>query len=321
MKHRWVLTKPKEPLRLVPVAERPLAPGEVRLRLEACGLGLLDWNVAMLDALPLTPLPLGAEAVGRVIEAGPGVTLATGQRVGVTPLASTCGRCVDCQGGFPAQCEAARWHGLHVEGALAREGCFAAQHLVPLPDELEPTRLAAVLGSGWTALAAVEALGPGPQRVGVLGLGGMGHQVALHARAAGHDVRWDEVEPARRAWAAACALQPWGDSEVDACVVATPSQQGLQRALRRVGRGGLVVLAAHAHATRIDVSLGEVVARRLRLEGVFLGRRATLERAVGAVLGGEIVPAVHAVPFDAAGDALYALRDLGFPGRLVVDLR
>src|SRR5437870_3708525 len=98
-----LLVQPKEPLQLV---ERELprpGPGEVTVTLEACGLGLTDWHVAMLDALPRAPLVLGCEAVGRVER--------TGKRVGITPLATSCGTCEQCRVGTPHRCAAAAWHG------------------------------------------------------------------------------------------------------------------------------------------------------------------------------------------------------------------
>lgn len=321
MTRRWVLSAAKEPLIQVTAADGTLAAGSVRVAVEACALGLLDWNVAMLDALPLTPVALGTEAVGRVVEVGPGASLRVGQRVGVTPLASSCGRCDVCAAGHAARCELARWHGLHANGALTEVGVFDAQHLVPVPEDVDASLLAATLGGGWTALAAVDALGPAPLRVAVLGFGGVGHQVALHARAAGHEVCGEELEPARRAWAASEGFAAWGDRRVDACVVCTPSQQGLQRALKRVTAGGRLLLVGQAPTTRLDLPLAELVTRQLRLEGVFLGSRAVLDRALAAVATGRVRPRVHDVGFEGVDQSLYALRDLGFAGRMVVRVR
>ncbi len=320
MSQRWVLCAAKEPLVQADASLEPPARGHVQLALEACGLGLLDWNVAMLDVLPHVPLVLGAEAVGRVTATGADVPFQPGQRVGLTPLAFSCGRCEACSGGLSVRCEAAQWHGLTVDGGLTHAATFRAQHLVSVPDEVDAGVLAATLGSGWTALAAVDSLGAAPRRVGVLGLGGVGHQVALYARAAGHEVLAEDLEPARAAWATSAGLEAWEERRVDACVVCTPSQQGLRRALRRVRSGGQVLVLGQAPATRLDLPLGELVGRQLRLEGSFLGSESVLQRALAAVTAGRIVPVVHEVPFEAVGRELYALRDLGFVGRMVVRL-
>ena len=91
------LVRAKEPLQLI-TRDLPLpAAGEVTLQLEACAPGLSDWDVAMLDGLPRTPLILGDEGGGRVVAIGEGVGLAVGTRVAVTPLASTCSACPLCE--------------------------------------------------------------------------------------------------------------------------------------------------------------------------------------------------------------------------------
>jgi D-arabinose 1-dehydrogenase-like Zn-dependent alcohol dehydrogenase len=101
------------------------------VHIEAGALGQPDWGQAMLDGLPRAPRVPGLAAVGRVETAGEGVQLTRGQRVGLTPLASSCGRCSACLAESPSRCEAAALHGFHVDGALCTAGCFSAQHLVP----------------------------------------------------------------------------------------------------------------------------------------------------------------------------------------------
>src|SRR5258706_14117614 len=71
--------------------------GEALVRMEACGICHSDLFVAGLERLPLLPLTLGHEGIGRVESVGPGVTgIAVGDRVGVTFLAATCGECELC---------------------------------------------------------------------------------------------------------------------------------------------------------------------------------------------------------------------------------
>src|SRR4029453_6412046 len=75
-------------------------PGEALLRMEACGICHSDLFVAGLERLPLAPLTLGHEGVGRVEAVGPGVdNWAIGDRAGVTFLGITCGICEWCAAG------------------------------------------------------------------------------------------------------------------------------------------------------------------------------------------------------------------------------
>src|SRR4051794_18373795 len=217
------LTRPKEPLQLVERELGPPAVGEVTVRIEACGLGLNDWHVAMLDALPFTPLTLGCEAVGRIEQ--------TGTRVGITPLATSCESCAECRSGHPHRCAAATWHGFSRDGALCEVGNFSTQHLVPLPDDADAAELAVLMGSGQAALAAVKASGDAEQ-VGVFGLGGVGHLVLqlLGERAWGFD-----PDRERLALAAARAGPP---KPLDAAIVCVPSAQALQRAFNLLKPSG-----------------------------------------------------------------------------------
>src|SRR6266436_3237802 len=76
------------------------ADGEVLLRMEACGICHSDLFVCGLEKLPLAPLTLGHEGIGRVEAVGPGVSnVQAGDRVGITFLGVTCGTCEWCAAG------------------------------------------------------------------------------------------------------------------------------------------------------------------------------------------------------------------------------
>src|SRR5881296_3829502 len=95
-------------------------PGEALVRMEACGICHSDLFVAGLERLPLLPLTLGHEGVGRVEAVGPGVTgVGVGDRVGVNFLAATCGECELCTSGRERYCGRQLNSGYTVHGALA----------------------------------------------------------------------------------------------------------------------------------------------------------------------------------------------------------
>ena len=83
------LLKAREAVEVVETAHRSPLRGEVSLRIEACALGQLDWNLLTLDAPPRLPLVPGHEAVGVVEAVAPGGKLRVGERVLVTPLAAS----------------------------------------------------------------------------------------------------------------------------------------------------------------------------------------------------------------------------------------
>lgn len=329
-----VLERAKEALVVRDVTPRAPGPGEVRLRVEACALGQWDWNLVTLDAPPRLPLVPGVEAVGVVEARGPGVSLDLGARVVVTPLASSCGACEDCQRGEARWCAQARFVGVHFDGALADQVTLPAQHLAPVP-ALPAAAAACLGGSAWTAVGAVRATGLQPwARLGVFGVGGVGHLVVQAARARGLEVLVDDIDPERKALGLELATSIGGArrpgveppaeppdagaaSFLDGAVVCTPSVQAMQAAVRRVRPGGVVVVVGTSPTGRVDLSLAEVVARGVTVTGCALGSAKDLGDAMGLVNAGVLKPVTRAVPLDEAVARLWQLRDGGYVGRLV----
>ncbi|MBS1153287.1 MAG: Alcohol dehydrogenase GroES domain protein [Myxococcaceae bacterium] len=323
------LVAAKEPLKLISRTLPAPSAGEVTLKLEACALGLSDWDVAMLDGLPRLPVVLGAEAVGRVTACGPGVALAVGQRVALTPLASTCGACALCERGLEQYCAKIQVHGFGRDGALTTAGNFLAQHLLPIDDGLDAAALCAVLTSAWSALGGMQAAAIGNgQTIAVFGVGGVGAQVIQVARMRGARVIAVEPEADRRALAlqlgAERALAP-ADApslkhSVHAALVCTPSTQAIVQAQRALLPAGNLVLLGGGPATRFDLPLFDVVARGISIRGSFLGSRSELLEVLEWVRAGKLQAPFVRAPLADAPERLYGLRDLGFLGRLIFDL-
>src|SRR5262245_45019593 len=126
------------PLRLeeLPVPE-PQA-GEVLVEIAACGICRTDLHVVEGD-LPLrrTPTIPGHQVVGRVLQAGPGVTsVAVGDRVGVAWLHRADGRCRFCTSGRENLCPFAEFTGWTVPGGFATHIVAPAAFIYPLPPNL-----------------------------------------------------------------------------------------------------------------------------------------------------------------------------------------
>jgi propanol-preferring alcohol dehydrogenase len=323
------LVAAKEPLKLITRTLPPPVKGEVTLKLEACALGLSDWDVAMLDGLPRLPVVLGGEAVGRVTACGEEVALQCGQRVALTPLASTCGACLQCELGLEQYCARVVIHGFGRDGGLTTAGNFLAQHLLPIDDGLDAALVCAVLTSGWSALGGVQAAAIGNgQTVAVFGVGGVGAPVIQVARMRGARVIAVEPEEDRRALAlrlgAERALHPDEAASlkhsVHAALVCTPSTQAIVQAHRALLPAGNLVLLGGGPSTRFDLPLFDIVTRGISIRGTFLGSRSDLLEVLGWVRSGALVSPFVRAQLAEAPERLYSLRDLGFLGRLVFDL-
>ncbi len=296
------LKQPREAVEVVDLELPHPRPGEVRVRIEACALGQLDWNLLTLDAPPRLPLIAGHEAVG-VVEG-------SGKRVLLTPLAASCGACAECVAGNARRCAEVRWRGMHEDGLLATHVCVPERSLIAIDSAFSP-ELAVIGGTAWTAVGAVRGLGLSqPSRVAVIGIGGVGHLVAQVARAHGHEVFAHDVNPERVKNFAALK----GDG-FDAALVCTPSIQALQHAVR-ISRH--VFLCGTSPAGRVDLSLADVVWRGVTLQSGLLGTRAQLEEAIELISSFKVKPQVETLSLDEVPARLWELRDLGFSGRLVV---
>ncbi|GGK94108.1 alcohol dehydrogenase [Sphaerisporangium melleum] len=181
-------TAPLERVRL-PVPEP--AEGEVLVRVEVCAVCRTDLHLAEGDLAPRRPRTVpGHEVVGRVVARGPGAgRLATGTRVGVAWLHSTCGRCRYCLRGSENLCPNSRYTGWDVDGGYAEYVTAPEDFVYELPEDVPADRLAPLLCAGiigYRAFARAD-LPPGG-RLGIYGFGASAHLIAQVAIAQGASV-------------------------------------------------------------------------------------------------------------------------------------
>src|SRR5499427_6431481 len=176
------------------LVQRPLpepGPGQVRLRVEACGVCHSD-STTVDGSFPGISYPRvpGHEVVGRIDALGSGVQgWAVGQRVGVGFLAGSCGYCEFCRNGDLVNCRNQEYSGIHHDGGYAEVMLARASGLVSIPKDLLSIDAAPLLCAGLTTF---DALRNAPAKAGdlvaVLGIGGLGHLAVQYARHMGFEV-------------------------------------------------------------------------------------------------------------------------------------
>ena len=179
-----------EPGRLQAV-ERPLpepAAGQVRIRVEACGVCHTD-AATVSGAYPGLRLPRvpGHEVVGRIDALGTGVSKWTaGQRVGVGFFGGEDGVCEPCRRGDTVNCQNPVIPGVTVDGGYAEMMIAESRGLASIPDELTSVEAAPLLCAGITTYNALRNAGlRGGDLVAVQGIGGLGHLGIQFARRMG----------------------------------------------------------------------------------------------------------------------------------------
>ena len=145
-----VLAKPRERLVLRELPDRHAGPGEIRLRVAACGVCRTDLHVVDGE-LPNAKLPIipGHEIVGYIDELGGGVKdFALGDRVGVPWLGHACGACVYCRAGKENLCDTPLFTGYTRDGGYASAAIAEAGFAFHLADKDEDAHLAPLLCAG-----------------------------------------------------------------------------------------------------------------------------------------------------------------------------
>lgn len=252
----WVVNRPapadQGPLALV---ERPVpepGPGEVRIRVLACGVCRTDLHLAEGDLPPRHPQVVpGHEVVGLVDARGPNARrFETGERVGIAWLRHTCGACRFCRSGRENLCLAPRFTGWDADGGYAEYAVVPEAFAYRLPSGFDEEHLAPLLCAGiigYRALRRAE-MPPGG-RLGVYGFGASAHLAAQVARYEGATVHvMTRSRDARRQAlaldmdSAQSATDP-PPEPLDAALLFAPAGMLVPRALRALDRGGTLVIA------------------------------------------------------------------------------
>ncbi len=187
-----VIHAPKD-LRYEEVADQPLGPDDVRVKIEVggiCGSDLHYYRQGGFGAVRLRhPMVLGHEVAGVVVETGHDATsLRIGQRVVVNPSMS-CGVCAFCRKGLRNHCSDMRFYGSamrtpHVDGGFRETLVCKAEQAVPIPDALTLSEAAFAEPVAVCLHAAARAGSLLGKRLLVLGAGPIGTIMALVARGA-----------------------------------------------------------------------------------------------------------------------------------------
>lgn len=246
-----MLTDVGAPLRLCELADPLPGPGQLRIRVEACGVCRTDLHVVdgELPALALPIVP-GHEIVGRVEAVGSASAgFAVGERVGVPWLAHSCGTCRYCREERENLCDQPAFTGYTRPGGFATHTLAEAAFCFHLPPEADPVSLAPLLCAGLIGWRALAAAGEG-RALGLYGFGAAAHILTQVARAQGRQVLAFTRPGDEQAQAFAHSLGAWaGDSSappplpLDAAILFAPAGDLVPLALKAVRKGGRVVCA------------------------------------------------------------------------------
>ncbi|KAG9064244.1 hypothetical protein KI688_003432 [Linnemannia hyalina] len=174
------------PLKKFSYHPRPLGPKDVEIEVTHCGICGSDTSTISGGWGPLAgPCIAGHEIVGTVVKAGPHSLRKVGELVGVGGVVDSCGECKDCNSGFQQLCtkKSFVFNDIYHDGSNVRpQGGFAdrirvnSEFVYKIPSAISPAEAAPLLCAGITTYTPLKHFGAGPgKRVGVMGIGGLGH--------------------------------------------------------------------------------------------------------------------------------------------------
>lgn len=248
--HAMVLKQVGEPLAAEERPDPVPGPGEVVIKVTACGVCRTDLHVVDGE-LPQTQLPIvpGHEIVGRVAALGAGVShLRLGERVGVGWLGHACGTCPYCAGHEENLCDAPVFTGCTRDGGFATHTVADAAFTYSLGEGGDDTAIAPLLCAGLIGWRTLKMAGEG-RRIGLYGFGAAAHIIAQVARWQGREI-YAFTRPgdgAAQDFARSLGAVHAGPSDapspvpLDAALIFAPAGELVPQALRAVRKGGRVV--------------------------------------------------------------------------------
>ncbi|MBB2996355.1 putative zinc-type alcohol dehydrogenase-like protein [Paeniglutamicibacter cryotolerans] len=319
------IAEPGGPLVPLRVERRAAGPRDVLIDIEFCGLchsdvhaGRGEWGAR---TLPLVP---GHEIVGIVRTVGPEADdFRVGDRVGVGCLVDSCRDCEQCDAGLEQFCGASvgtygarnTRTGEYTQGGYASSIVVDCAYVLRIPDGLDPAAAAPLLCAGITTYSPMRHYGVAAgDRIGVLGLGGLGHTAVKIGAAMGADVTVFTSKESKRAAAlelGAARVVVTGDQEAMAeasdtlslliDTVAAPHDLGPFLATLR--RDGALIQLGLPSGPMPPVDVGRLISRRLRYGGSLIGGIAETQEMLDFCAEHGVVCDVEVVGADALNTA------------------
>lgn len=325
-----------EPLKLAEIERHEIRrPEEVLIRIEACGVCHSqlhsiegDWkDIGIPPTLPTVP---GHEVVGTVIQTGAAVTkFKVGDRAGVTPLLEACRKCSYCAEGKEYLCESSEITGESLKGGYTQYITVAEDFATKVPADMAPEYAAPLFCAGITAYKAVKAAEPkSHKKVGVFGIGGVGHMAIQFARVEGCDVlafsrAQKHLDVAKRLGAA--DAMKFSDDQaaflrelqgrhglLDAAIVFAPADIVTDTAIKAVKKGGLIVIAT------VGENPAFAAFEEKTIRGTLIGSTKDMEDVIRICSSKKIEVVSEKFPLREANRVLKMLKDSEIEARAVL---
>ncbi len=331
-----VLARQGEPLEIRTIPVPQPGPGELLVKLEACGVCHTDLHVRDGDeclADKDLPLILGHEGIGRVVATGPDTSSkhATGARVGLPWLYDTCLQCRECLTGFETFCTRQRARSFPMDGALAEYALVKEAFAVAVSEAVSAVEAAPLLCAGVTALGAINKAELAPGKVcAVFGCGGLGQYGVMLAKLYGATVVAVDRDEAKLGEAIKLGadhgvladehtgkrLRELGGA--DACINFAPSAAVWDAIVEGTNPRGWIISVAMVRE-KVPLSLIWLLDGGQRITGSSVGGRQELQDMMTLAAQHDLSIDTKIIRLEEADQALDQMKQGQITGRAVVD--
>jgi alcohol dehydrogenase, propanol-preferring len=316
---------PGQPLRIEEVSRPEPAPGQVLLRVLACGVCRTDLHIVEGELSPLRErLIPGHQIVGEIVE---GVTseLALGTRVGVSWIGGTDGTCWYCKNNLENLCDLPTFTGYSVNGGYAEFAAARSDFVFPLPAALDQVHAAPLLCAGIIGFRSLRVAGVQPgERVGLFGFGASAHLVIAVLRAWQCDVYVSTRGASHRGLAESLGAKwvgPEADKppvELDRAITFAPSGDVVVLALSSLRKGGVVAINA-IHLDRMpEFDYDRLLWGERQIRSVANMTRSDARDFLQLAAAIHLQPKVTTFALDHANEALAAIKSGSIDGAAVI---
>ncbi len=313
----------EKPLELVDLADPVPGPGQIQVKVSACGVCHTELDEIEGRVPPSRfPMILGHEIVGKVESSGPGVTkFKQGDRVGIAWINWACGECLFCLRGEENLCDKAKWTGKDVEGGYAQYTVVPEDFAYSIPERFTDLQAAPLLCAGVVGYRALRLSRMEDGKVlGLYGFGASAHIVIQVAKykypngkvfvftRPGQKEHQDLARKLGADWIGATGDTP--PEKLDCAIDFTPVGVPVREALRNLEKGGRVVINAIRKITPIpELDYAEHLWYEKEVKSVANVTRRDAEEFLPLAAEIPIVPEIREFRLEEANEALILLKE------------
>lgn len=335
-----VLHKLGGPLKIETLPVPEPGPGEILIKVVACGVCHSDLHAVDGDWTPGPVLPLipGHEVAGTVAGLGAGVDgFKAGERVGVPWMYSACGACEFCLAGMETICKQGEATGYTKPGGYAEYMVAPAAFVGRLSKHVDMHEMAPILCAGVTTYRGLKRTGVRPgQWVAIVGIGGLGHIAVQYARAMGMRVAAVDVAPEKLKLATKLGAELTVDAAnadpvqviqdkiggTHGAIVTAVATRAFEQAILMLRPAGTVAYIGlpGGKADEIRASISAITNWELSVRGSNVGTRLDLNEAVAFASNGLVKATIEKQKLGAINEVLERMRKGKIVGRVVLDI-